>query len=141
MGRDPTDEEISEEMCVPRFKITQLKTISLSPFSLDAPVGDNGQATFEEVIADESSSDPAEILRDKTIYKHVRETIQELDERERKILTARFGLDNSRPNTLDMIGKKFNVTREQIRQIQNIALRKLRSKLHNQEMMAKEILN
>jgi RNA polymerase primary sigma factor len=134
LGREPSDEELAEEMGIPTHKISQLKTVSLRPSSLDAPVGDDENALFGEIVADESSLDPAELLRDKALRKDVMDVIQELDEREKAIIMARFGLDRPKPMTLEMIGKNFNVTRERIRQVQNIALHKLRMKLRNLDM-------
>lgn len=138
LGREPTDDELSEEMGVPCHKITQLKTVSLRPSSLDAPVGDDDNASFGEIVADESCLDPSETLRDKTLRQDVVDMIQELDERERLILVARFGLDGAKAMTLEMIGKKFKVTRERIRQIQNVALHKMRMMLRNQETTSEE---
>jgi RNA polymerase primary sigma factor len=132
-GHEPTDEELSEEMGIPRQKITQLKTLSQRPSSLDAPVGDEEKASFGDLVADELSLDPAEMLRDKALRNEVMEVLDELDERERAIVVARFGIDGSKPLTLEMIGKKFKVTRERIRQIQNMALRKMRLILRKQE--------
>jgi len=134
LGREPTDEELSEEMGIPRHKISQLKTVSLRPSSLDAPVGDDDRAAFGEIVADESALDPSEMLRDKALRKDVLEILEELDERERAILVARFGLDGEKPLTLEVIGKKFKVTRERIRQIQNLALRKIRAMLQQQDI-------
>ena len=138
LGREPTDVELSEEMGVPLYKVTQLKTISLRPSSLDAPVGNDEDAVFGEIVADESSLDPAELLRDKTMRKDVMEIVDELDERERAIIAARFGLDGSKPLTLETIGRKFHVTRERIRQIQNIALHKMRGMMRKQDVSEKE---
>lgn len=134
LGREPTDDELSEEMGIPRHKISQLKTVSLRPSSLDAPVGDDDRAAFGDIVADESALDPSEMLRDKALRKDVLEIIEELDERERAILVARFGLDGEKPLTLEVIGKKFKVTRERIRQIQNLALRKIRAMLQQQDI-------
>ncbi len=138
LGREPTDEELSEEMGVPLYKITQLKTISLRPSSLDAPVGDDENASFGEIVADESSLDPAELLRDKALRKDVMDMVEELDERERAIMITRYGLDGSKPMTLEMIGRKFKVTRERIRQIQNIALHKMKGMMRKQEEEMKD---
>jgi RNA polymerase primary sigma factor len=136
-GHEPTDEELSEEMGIPRHKITQLKTLSQRPSSLDAPVGDEEKASFGDLVADELSPDPGEILKDKALKAEVMEVLEELDERERAIVFARFGLDGNKPMTLEMIGKKFKVTRERIRQIQNMALHKMRQIMRKQEGTAK----
>jgi len=134
LGREPTDDELAEEMGIPRHKIAQLKT-------LDAPVGEDDSANFGEMVADEASLDPAEMLRDKALRKDVMDMLEELDERERSIIVARFGIDGSKPMTLEMIGKKFKVTRERIRQVQNIALHKMRLMLRKQETSEKKELN
>jgi RNA polymerase primary sigma factor len=135
LGREPTDHEISEELGMPEHKVSELKTISLRPSSLDAPLGeDNDAASLGEIVADEGSVDPSESLRDKALQNDLLEVLEELDHREREILKARFGLDGSEPMTLEMIGEKFKVTRERIRQIQNIALEKIRRKLEDMEV-------
>ncbi|MCC7518789.1 MAG: RNA polymerase sigma factor RpoD/SigA [Verrucomicrobiae bacterium] len=139
LGREPNDEEISEEMGIPQHKISQLKTVSLRPSSLDAPVGDDDRAAFGEIVADESALDPFEMLRDKALRKDVLEIVEELDERERAILVARFGLDGAKPLTLEIIGRKFKVTRERIRQIQNLALRKIRALLQQQDIPSRDL--
>lgn len=133
LGREPTDEELAKEMSFPVYKVTQLKTVSMRPASLDAPVGEDEKAVFGEVVADESSLNPAEMLRDKSTRREVLDMLKELDERERSIVIARFGLDGSKSMTLEVIGKKFKVTRERIRQIQNIALHKLRQMMRRRE--------
>ncbi len=133
LGRESTDEELSEEMGIPRHKIAQMKSVSMRPSSLDAPIGDDDKAALGDIVADESSPDPAVMLRDKALRKDVLDMIEELDERERSIIVARFGLDDCKPLTLEMIGKKFKVTRERIRQIQNIALHKMRLMMRRQD--------
>lgn len=138
LGREPTDDELSEETGIPCHKITQLKTVSLRPSSLDAPVGDDDKAAFGDIVADELSMDPAEMLRDKALRRDVLDMLDELDERERSILVARFGLDGSKPMTLEIIGETFKVTRERIRQVQNIALQKMRMMLRRQESTNKK---
>ncbi len=139
LGREPTDEELSEEMGVPRYKIAQLRVVSLRPSSLDAPMGDDDHSAFGDIVADDAALDPSEVLRDKTLRREVMEMLEELDERERAIITTRFGLDGSTPMTLEMIGRKFKVTRERIRQIQNLALHKIRLMLRNQDAPMPEV--
>ncbi len=138
LGREPTDDELAEEMGIPRHKISQLKTVSLRPSSLDAPVGEEEGSAFGEMVADEASLDPAEMLRDKALRKDVQDMLEELDERERSILAMRFGLDGAKPMTLETIGKKFKVTRERIRQVENIALHKMRLMLRRQDSSDKK---
>ncbi len=133
LGREPTDDELAEEMGIPVHKISQLKTVSLRPSSLDAPMGDEDKASFGDIVADEAMLDPSEMFRDKALRKDIVDLMDELDERERAIISNRFGMDGSKPVTLEEIGAKFHVTRERVRQIQNIALRKLRAMMRKQD--------
>ena len=133
LGREPTDDELAEEMGIPVHKISQLKTVSLRPSSLDAPMGDEDKASFGDIVADEAMLDPSEMFRDKALRKDIVDLMDELDERERAIISNRFGMDVSKPVTLEEIGAKFHVTRERVRQIQNIALRKLRAMMRKQD--------
>lgn len=133
LGREPTDEELAEHLDMPVAKVSQLRTISIRPASLDAPIGEDEDTQFSEIVGDESTADPFEMLRDKTMREEIRELIQELDPREAEILTLRFGLDGNKPLTLEQVGKRFKVTRERIRQIQNIALAKLRRLMEKQD--------
>ena len=101
--------------------------------ALDAPIGEEDATEFSEIVGDESALTPFELLRDKTLRQEVRDILEELDEREAEILTMRFGLDGSKPRTLEEVGRKFKVTRERVRQIQNIALTKLRRVMDKQD--------
>jgi RNA polymerase primary sigma factor len=133
LGREPTDDELAAKLDLPVAKVAQLRTISIRPASLDAPIGEDEDTQFSEIVGDEAAADPFEMLRDKTLREDVRELIEELDPREAEILTLRFGLDGNKPLTLEQVGKKFKVTRERIRQIQNIALTKLRRLMEKQD--------
>ena len=133
LGREPTDQELADVLDIPRAKVAQLRTISVRPASLDAPIGDDDATEFSEIVGDESALTPFELLRDKTLRQEVRDILEELDPREAEILTMRFGLDGSKPRTLEEVGKKFKVTRERVRQIQNIALTKLRRVMEKQD--------
>lgn len=126
LGRDPTDAELAAALDLPPAKVTQLREVSIRPASLDAPIGDDDATEFGELVGDETALTPYELLRDKTMRAEVRNLITELDDREATILTLRFGLDGKKPKTLEEVGKRFKVTRERVRQIQNIALVKLR---------------
>jgi len=139
LGREPNDEELAESLGIPPCKIAQLKTVSLRPSSLDAPVGDDEKMSYSEIVADESSIDPAEVFGNKALHNDILEVLDELSERERAILTVRFGLDGSKAMTLDVVGRKFKVTRERIRQIQRGALFKLRAKLRRQEITDRKV--
>jgi hypothetical protein len=100
---------------------------------LDAPINDDDSTAFGEIVGDEEAQTPFELLRDKDLRDEVSELLEVLDDRERKIIFQRFGLDDGKPKTLEEIGKKFGVTRERIRQLQNIALAKLRRALAKKE--------
>ncbi len=133
LGREPTDQELADVLGVTRAKVAQLRTISVRPASLDAPIGDDDATEFSEIVGDEAALTPFELLRDKTLRQEVRDILEELEPREAEILTMRFGLDGSKPKTLEEVGRKFKVTRERVRQIQNIALTKLRHVMEKQD--------
>src|SRR5215468_5094858 len=133
LGREPTDEEFAEEIGISSTKLSRLKTVSIRPASLDAPIGDDDSTEFGEIVGDEDAQTPFELFRDKNMRDEVSELLDVLDYRERKIIFERYGLDGGKPKTLEEIGKKFGVTRERIRQLQNIALAKLRRALSKKE--------
>jgi RNA polymerase primary sigma factor len=133
LGREPTDEEFAEEIGISSAKLSQLKTVSIRPASLDAPIGDDDSTAFGEIVGDEDAQTPFELFRDKNMRDELSELLAVLDDRERKIIFKRFGLDGGKPKTLEEVGKKFGVTRERIRQLQNIALVKLRRALARRE--------
>ena len=133
LGREPTDDELAEEIGISRSKVYQLKTVSIRPASLDAPIGEDGSTEFGEMVGDEDAQTPFELLRDKNLRDEVSELLAVLDDRERAIIFQRFALDGGKPKTLEAVGKKFGVTRERIRQLQNIALAKLRQALSKKE--------
>jgi RNA polymerase primary sigma factor len=133
LGREPTDEELSEEIGISSAKLSQLKTFSIRPSSLDAPLSDDDSTAFGEIVGDEDAQTPFELFRDKNMRDELSELLEVLDDRERKIIFKRFGLDGGKPETLEEVGKKFGVTRERIRQLQNIALAKLRRALVKRE--------
>src|ERR1700730_18891389 len=133
LGREPTDEELSEEIGISSTKLAQLKTVSIRPTSLDAPISDDDSTEFGEIVGDEDAQTPFELFRDKNMRDELSELLEVLDDRERKIIFKRFGLDGGKPKTLEEVGKKFGVTRERIRQLQNIAMAKLRRALAKRE--------
>jgi RNA polymerase primary sigma factor len=133
LGREPTDQELADLLGLTRAKVAQLRTISIRPASLDAPISDDDATEFSEIVGDEAALTPFELLRDKTLRQEVCDILEELDSRESEILTMRFGLDGTKPKTLEEVGKKFRVTRERVRQIQNIALTKLRRVMEKQD--------
>ncbi|MDW7979725.1 MAG: sigma-70 family RNA polymerase sigma factor, partial [Verrucomicrobiales bacterium] len=133
LGREPTDEELAEELGIPASRVTQMRLAAIRPASLDAPIGDEDSDTFSEIVEDESAKTPYRQLEEKTVTAMLREMIKTLDPREASILRARFALDGGPVLTLEEIGKKFGVTRERVRQIQNAALRKLRKMIEKLE--------
>ena len=136
-GREPTDEELAEEMGIAVHRVAQMRTAAIRPASLDAPIGDDDTNTFGEIVQDENADTPYEQLEDKTVTKMLREMVKTLDPREETILRFRFGLDGGNEKTLEEVGEKFGVTRERVRQIQNIALRKLRRMIEKLEAQKK----
>src|SRR6266568_3285273 len=136
LGREPTDEELGEELGIAREKVARLKSVGIRPASLDAPITDDDSTEFAEVIGDDEAQTPFELLRDKNLRSEMDGLIEVLDAREKKIISHRFGLDGGKPKTLEDVGRDFGVTRERIRQLQNIALAKLRRALSKREDLA-----
>jgi RNA polymerase primary sigma factor len=135
-GREPTDEELAEELSMTAAKIAQLRTAAIRPASLDATVGqEEDGASLGDMIGDESAHTPSDLLSDKNMRSAVMAMLHVLDERELKIITMRFGLDGKKEMTLEEVGRKFKVTRERIRQLQNIALRKIKRALEKQDKL------
>jgi RNA polymerase primary sigma factor len=133
LGREPTDDELAEEVGLSPRSVSQLKTASIRPASLDAPINEDDSTEFGELVGDEDARTPFEFLRDRDLRDELPELLALLDPRERFIIFQRFGLDGARPRTLEEVGKKLGVTRERIRQLQVIALMKLRRALSRKE--------
>jgi RNA polymerase primary sigma factor len=133
LGREPSDDELAEELGVSALRVSQMRTAAIRPASLDAPIGDEDSNNFAEVVQDENADTPYEQLEEKTITGMLQEMVKTLDPREATILRARFGLDGGNQRTLEEVGEKFGVTRERVRQIQNIALKKLRKMIERFE--------
>lgn len=125
-GREPTSEEIAKEMGISVEKVREIKKISQDPVSLETPIGEEEDSHLGDFIPDEDIPSPVEAAAYSMLQKQLREVLDTLSEREKKVLILRFGLDDGRPRTLEEVGKEFNVTRERIRQIEAKALRKLR---------------
>src|ERR1051325_9370797 len=136
-GREPTDEELGEELGMTPSRVAQLRTAAIRPASLDAPVGDDDSSTFGEIVQDENAVSPYRELEGKTVTAMLREMVKRLDEREAAILRERFGLDGQDERTLEEVGAEFGVTRERIRELQNVALRKLRKMIEKLERVQK----
>jgi RNA polymerase primary sigma factor len=133
LGREPTDEELAEEIGLPRRKLAMLKQASQRPTSLDAPINEGEATEYGEIIGDERAVNPLEMLSDKNLQGQLDGLLSVLDERERKIIDERFGLTGKKPMTLEEVGRQFGVTRERIRQLQNSALTKMRRALRKKE--------
>ena len=129
LGREPTDEELAEEVGLPRRKLAMLKQASQRPTSLDAPINEGEATEYGEIIGDDRAEDPLESLSEKNLHGELSGLLDVLDKRERRIIDERFGLTGKTPMTLEEVGREFGVTRERIRQLQNVALRKMRKGL------------
>jgi RNA polymerase primary sigma factor len=133
LGREPTDDELAEEIGIATHKISRLRTVGIRPASLNSPTGEDDSTEFGDSVSDEKAHTPFELFRDKDLLGEVDGLLDVLDERERKLISRRFGLDGERPKTLEEVGQDLGVTRERIRQLQNIALAKLRRALRKKE--------
>jgi RNA polymerase primary sigma factor len=134
LGREPTDDELGEEIGIASGKVARLKSLGIRPASIDGPIGDDDSTEFGEVIGDEEAQTPFELLRDKNLLHEMDGLLDVLDKREMRIISQRFGLDGGKPKTLETVAKNFGITRERIRQLQNIALTKLRRALRKREV-------
>jgi RNA polymerase primary sigma factor len=137
LGREPTDEELGEEMGLSAYRVAQIRTAAIRPASLDAPIGDLESNSYAEVVEDENAENPYAKLEGKTVTEMLRKMIGTLPDRESTILSYRYGLDGASERTLEDVGKKFGVTRERVRQIQNSALARLRRMIEKLEAAPK----
>ena len=132
LGREPTDEEVASEMEIAPSRVALMRRASARPVSLDDTVGDDDSTRFEERVADENAGHPYEELELQTSLNLLTHLLSKLNPRESRILKYRFGLDGERERTLEEVGQEFGVTRERIRQLQNIALHRLRRMMNKQ---------
>jgi RNA polymerase primary sigma factor len=133
LGHEPSDEELAGELGMTATRVRQMRQAAVRPTSLDAPIGDEDSNTFSDVVPDENAASPYEDLEDKTVTGMLQDMVKHLNEREATILRFRFGLDGGSEKTLEEVGVKFGVTRERVRQIQNLALKKLRKMIEKLE--------
>ena len=126
LGREPTSEEIAEQMEISAEKVREIIKVSQEPVSLETPIGEEDDSHLGDFIEDHTALAPAEAASHQLLKEQVEDVLDSLTERERKVLQLRFGLDDGRSRTLEEVGKEFHVTRERIRQIEAKALRKLR---------------
>jgi len=137
LGHEPSDEELADEMGMTAARVAQMRQAAIRPASLDAPIGDDDSNNFSDVVQDENATSPYENLEDKTVVNMLQDMVKHLDTREATILRFRFGLDGGTEKTLEEVGVKFGVTRERVRQIQNLALKKLRKMIEKLEASKK----
>ena len=126
LGREPTPEEIAEEMEIPVEKVTEIQKIAQDPVSLETPIGEEDDSHLGDFIQDDESPAPQDAAAYTLLREQLEEVMKTLTPREAKVLKLRFGLEDGKTRTLEEVGKEFNVTRERIRQIEAKALRKLR---------------
>ena len=126
LGREPTPEEIAEQMNIPVGRVREILKISQEPVSLETPIGEEEDSHLGDFIQDDNVPVPADAAAFMLLKEQLVEVLSTLTDREQKVLRLRFGLDDGRARTLEEVGKEFNVTRERIRQIEAKALRKLR---------------
>ena len=127
LGREPTVDEIAEATGVGPEDVKSIRTSAQTPLSLEMPVGDEEESEFGQFIADEGAESPYERAAEILTNEALREALENLSYRERRVLELRYGLGGEHPCTLDEVGRTFNVTRERIRQIEYKALRKLQA--------------
>jgi len=132
--REPTHEEIASAMDLPEDKVRQVLEVSRHPVSLEAPVGQDGDAFLGDFIEDDSTPAPLELASQQLLKSQIGEALYKLTERERRIIILRFGLEDGRFRTLEEVGKEFGITRERIRQIEAKALRKLRHPSYSRKL-------
>jgi RNA polymerase primary sigma factor len=137
LDREPTDEEVADELDLNPRRIRQYREASRAPVSLDSPIGnDDNSSSIAEIVADANAAAPFDEIVKGNDNGLVKEVLATLDARESRILAMRFGLDNGRPKTLEQVGARLGVTRERIRQIQEQALQKMRMKFEKRDQPA-----
>jgi len=134
LGREPTPEEIAEVTGIEPEEVDSIKRSAQAPVSLEKPVGDEEESEFGQFIADERAESPFERAAELLTKEALKEALENLSYRERRVLELRYGLGGEHPRTLDEVGRTFNVTRERIRQIENQSLKKLQSLAEAQKL-------
>jgi RNA polymerase primary sigma factor len=127
LGREPTADEIAEVTGLEPTEVESIRRAAQAPISLETPVGEEEQSEFGQLIADEQAESPYERAVETLTNEALREALENLSHRERRVLELRYGLGDQHPRTLDELGRTFNVTRERIRQIEHHALKKLQA--------------
>ena len=126
LGREPTAEELAQEMLMPVDKVREIMKIAQEPVSLETPIGEEEDSHLGDFIPDDDIPAPADAAAYTLLQEQLKDVLNTLTDREKKVLRLRFGLDDGRARTLEEVGREFKVTRERIRQIEAKALRKLR---------------
>jgi RNA polymerase primary sigma factor len=134
LGRPPKDEEIAKEMDIELEKVAEIRKIKQNPTSLSTPIGEEKDSKLQDVIADDWSQSPEEFATAEYLKNQLKDILDTLQDRERRVLSLRFGLDDGVSRTLEEVGKEFGVTRERIRQIEAKALKKLKEKSTQQKL-------
>jgi RNA polymerase primary sigma factor len=133
LDREPTDEEVADNLGLNTRRIRQYREAARAPVSLDSPISEDNSTSISDHVADASAAAPFDEIVKHNDNELMREVLATLDARESRILSMRFGLDNGRPKTLEEVGERLGVTRERIRQIQEQALQKMRVKIENRD--------
>jgi RNA polymerase primary sigma factor len=134
LGREPTDEELAVEAGLPVHRVAHLRSVSVQPASLDAPLGHEADASsLGEIVRDENALSPSENFGEKALSADLAEVVNSLDRREAEIIKLRFGLTGGSELTLQEVGDRFHVTRERIRQLERLALLKIRRLMAERE--------
>jgi RNA polymerase primary sigma factor len=139
LGREPTDDELAEEIGLPPRKVAMLKQAALRTTSLDAPVNEGEATEYGDIIGDETAVNPLDNLVSSDLHDQLDDLLAILDERERRIIDERFGLNGLKPMKLEDVGREFGVTRERIRQIQNAALAKMHRALRKKDRSTRQV--
>jgi RNA polymerase primary sigma factor len=132
--REPTADEIGRAMDMTDEKVRQVLDVSRHPISLEAPVGQDGEAFLGDFIEDSALTPPVELASHQLLKMQIAEALDKLSERERRIIVLRFGLEDGKFRTLEEVGREFGITRERIRQIEAKALRKLRHPSYSRQL-------
>ncbi len=140
LGREPTDKEIADEVKLTERTVTGLRLGKTTTISLHDPIQHGEDGEFRDIIPDDKSTAPDEVVQDEETLSHMLVLTEKLDERERRILELRFGLNGERPKTLEEVSQSIGRTRERVRQIQNQALEKLKNMLEEDGMLDREEL-
>ena len=126
LGREPTPEEVAQKLRLSPEKVEEILKIAQDPVSLETPVGEEDDSHLGDFIQDNEASEPLEATASNLLREQLEKAMASLTPREEKVLRLRFGFEDGKPHTLEEVGKKFNVTRERVRQIESKALRRLR---------------